>query len=79
MGDLFIGGVLLLYLAALAISIAVTYYIIQAATKTKKRFKYEILRTKLLMKIAEKNGVSSDVIDQLVIEELAEAPKSSWF
>lgn len=70
MGDSFIGGMLLFYLAALAISIAVTYYLIQAATKTNKRFKYEILRTKLLMKIAEKNGVSADEIEQLVNEEL---------
>ncbi|HTN38573.1 MAG TPA: hypothetical protein VL053_15940 [Arachidicoccus sp.] len=69
MGDSFIGGMLLFYLAALAISITVTYYLIQAATKTNKRFKYEILRTKLLMKIAEKNGVSSDEINQLVNEE----------
>lgn len=71
--------IILIYLAAVVISIAISYFVIEAATKTIKRFKYEIIQTKLLMKMAEKAGVSKEEIDEIVDAELAEPKKSSWF
>jgi len=72
-------SIILLCLLALVIGCAISYYVIRIATDTPKRFKYEIIQTKLLMKMAEKAGVSKEEIDEIIDSELAEKPKSSWF
>jgi hypothetical protein len=58
------------YLLVFAIAAAITYYFIQFAHQIRKRNRYMEAQIKLLSKIAEKSGVSTDDIE--VIKRVAD-------
>lgn len=60
----------LIYILMAVAIISILYNVIGAATRSKERFKYEVLRTRLLMKIALKNGVPMSEMEQLINQEL---------
>lgn len=50
----------------LAINLLIIYFIIQSATKTNDKIKYMKMQVKLLIKIAQANGVNDETINDII-------------
>jgi hypothetical protein len=59
-------GLIVAGIFGLAINLLIVYFIIQSATKTQDKIKYMKMQVKLLIKIAQANGVSDTVIDDII-------------
>lgn len=57
-------SLLIIAIITLAVNIGLMFWVISSATETKKKIKYDEIKIKLLMKIAEANGVKKEEIDR---------------
>jgi len=55
-----------LSIAGFGFNLLITYYIVQAATKTSAKMRYMRIQIKLLVKIAQANGISEETIEEIV-------------
>jgi len=58
--------IIVLGILAFGINLLVTYFIIQAATKSSEKIKFMKVQIKLLIKIAQANGVTDDSIEEVI-------------
>ncbi len=58
--------IVILAIAGFGINLLIIYYIVQAATQTNKQLRYMRSQIKLLVKIAQANGVTNEDIEDIV-------------
>lgn len=58
--------IVILAIAGFGINLLIIYYIVQAATQTSKQMRYMRNQIKLLVKIAQANGITDQDIEEIV-------------
>jgi len=58
--------IVILAIAGFGINLLIIYYIVQAATQTSKQMRYMRSQIKLLVKIAQANGISEQDIEEIL-------------
>jgi len=58
--------IVILAIAGFGINLLIIYYIVQAATQTNRQMRYMRNQIKLLVKIAQANGITDEDIEEIV-------------
>lgn len=58
--------IVILTIAGFGINLLIIYYIVQAATQTNRQLRYMRNQIKLLVKIAQANGITNEDIEDIV-------------